>query len=137
MKKIFCIFICLSTYFTVFSQNKFINAQIIQNKEELIGDSTLKHFSDRAGLDIGNYNIIKLYDFIDTIADYRSKNKKFKIKKYHIEYYTHNEFELFYSEKTVNDRSKKQNNNKILCCFKTSEKNDDNKYKIIFFIIDP
>lgn len=137
MKKIFCIFICLSTYFTVFSQNKFINAQIIQTQEELYGDSTLKHFINKAGLDISNYNIVKLYDFIDTIADYRSKNKKFKIKKYHIEYDTHNEFELFYSEKTVNNKSKKQNNNKILSCFRTSEKTEDNRYKIIFFIIDP
>lgn len=135
MKKIICIFLLVLSS-VCYSQDKMISSYSIQNKNELLSDSTLMRFLNKLNINVSDYDVVGIYDYIDTIAMCRSKNNKFTLKKYQINYTSLEDSKISYVEKITNNDTKKQDKKKFLSCFKTLELNDNKEYNITFFILE-
>jgi hypothetical protein len=135
MKKLIIIlFVLISTY--SYSQEKDIRLLSQETKEEIINDTILNYFIKKININLDDYQILPLYMVIDTTSYFKKNNVKFKVVSRKIYYDSLNNYYYNFTEKNYTIKRKKTLKTKFLCCYRSLDTDNNNKFLIELYSIE-
>lgn len=139
MKKILSVLLLYFFSSPIFSQqfiNKTVPIKDFKTKEELYKDTISSKFILKLGIDFSNYELMYITDFVN-YRDSLLKNKIFfktlgiKANYKQVETAEYKEYNSNYNLTTNSTNTRKR-----FMCYRTTEIDDNNNYKLYFSIIE-